>query len=155
MRGWLKAFQALWACLCRQKRWKVWAFVRMSAHWSTSGMWTTWIRLVCTFSRTKNRSNSICLLQEWRTGLWAKATVLVSQRITGEAWESLSSESRDKIQVTSTATKVMLLYSASVLDLATTVCILDHQEIKFGPRKIAAPDVDLLSSGSEAYFALQ
>ena len=98
----------------------------------------------------------MCLVREWWTGLWAKATVLVlSQRMTGEAWETLSSKRRDKIQVTSAATKAMLLHSASVLDLATTVCFLDHQEIKFGPRKMAAPDVDLLSSGSEGQSASQ
>ena len=49
----------------------------------------------------------------------------------------------------------MLLYSNSELDHATTVCFLDHQEIKFGLRMIATPDVDLLSSGSEAQSTSQ
>ncbi|PNX61347.1 hypothetical protein L195_g060622, partial [Trifolium pratense] len=43
-----------------------------------------------------------------------------------------------------------LLYSASALDLATSVCFLDHQETRLGPTKMQAPDVDLLSSGSDA-----
>jgi len=51
--------------------------------------------------------------------------------------------------------RVMLLYSASVLEQATADCFLDYQEIELGPRKIAAPDVDLLSSGSDAQSASQ
>jgi len=42
------------------------------------------------------------------------------------------------------------LYPASVLDLATTGCFLDHHEMILGPKNMAAPEVDLLSSGSAA-----
>ena len=42
------------------------------------------------------------------------------------------------------------LYSASVLDLETVACFLAHQDIKFGPKKIAKPPVDLLSSRQPA-----
>jgi len=48
-----------------------------------------------------------------------------------------------------------LLYSASALDLATSVCFFAHQDTRFGPRKMQAPDVLLLSSGSEAQSASQ
>lgn len=37
-----------------------------------------------------------------------------------------------------------LQFSVSMLDLATTVCFLDHQETKSGPRQIEASEVDLL-----------
>jgi len=47
------------------------------------------------------------------------------------------------------------MYLASVLDLATTDCFLDHQEMRLGPRNIAAPEVDLLSLGSEAQSTSQ
>jgi len=43
--------------------------------------------------------------------------------------------------------KSQVLYSAYVLDLATTFGFLDHQGTRLGPKKIAAPEVDLLSSG--------
>jgi hypothetical protein len=47
----------------------------------------------------------------------------------------------------------MLLYSASVEDLATIGCLLKDKEIRFLPRKIAYPVVDLLSSGQLAQSA--
>ena len=48
-----------------------------------------------------------------------------------------------------------LLYSASVLDLATTCCLQDHHEMRFGHKKTAAPEVDRLSSNSDAQSASQ
>ena len=51
--------------------------------------------------------------------------------------------------------RAMLLYSDFVLEQATTDFFLDHQEIKLGPRKVTAPDVDLQSSGSDAQYASQ
>jgi len=56
--------------------------------------------------------------------------------------------------------RAMLLYFASVLDLATTDCFLDLQEIRLGQerqllQKWASPEVDLLSLGSEAQSASQ
>ena len=38
------------------------------------------------------------------------------------------------------------LYSASVLDLDTVACFFAHQDIRLGPKKIANPPVDRLSS---------
>lgn len=66
-----------------------------------------------------------------------------------------SSERRDWSQETTTVTKARLLYSTSVLEHATTDCFLDHQEMRFGPKKTQAPEVDRLSSGSEAQSAPQ
>ena len=48
-----------------------------------------------------------------------------------------------------------LLYSASVLDLASRGCFLEHEENRFGPRKTHALEVDLLSSISDAQSASQ
>jgi hypothetical protein len=42
------------------------------------------------------------------------------------------------------------LYSASVLDRETVAYFLELQEIRFEPRKIANPPVDLLSFGHPA-----
>jgi len=47
------------------------------------------------------------------------------------------------------------MYSASTQDLATTGCFMDHQEMRLGPKNIAAPEVDLLSSGSATKSASQ
>ena len=59
------------------------------------------------------------------------------------------SDSSDLIHVTSAVAKARLQYSASVLDLATTDCFFDHQETKFEPKMMAAPEVDLLLSSSQ------
>jgi hypothetical protein len=45
------------------------------------------------------------------------------------------------------------LYSASVLDRDTVGCFLALQEIKFGPKYMANPQVDLLSSTFPAQSA--
>jgi hypothetical protein len=58
-------------------------------------------------------------------------------------WSSLSNM---KSQNTSAIVRERDMYSASVLDLKTTCCFLANKEIKFGPRKIPNPMVDLLSS---------
>jgi hypothetical protein len=44
----------------------------------------------------------------------------------------------------------MALYSDSVLDRETVGCFLEHQEIKFCPKKTQYPEVDLRSSGQPA-----
>lgn len=44
----------------------------------------------------------------------------------------------------------MALYSASMLDLATIVCFLLFQVIKFPPRNVQYPIVDYLSEGDPA-----
>ncbi|MCH82299.1 hypothetical protein A2U01_0003101, partial [Trifolium medium] len=49
---------------------------------------------------------------------------------------------------TSAVTKARLQYPASILERATTVCFLDHHEKRFGRKKIAAPEVERRSSGS-------
>ncbi|MCH80715.1 hypothetical protein A2U01_0001488 [Trifolium medium] len=54
---------------------------------------------------------------------------------------------------TSAVTKARMRYSASVLERATTVCFLDHHERRFGPMKIAAPEVERRSSGSDSQSA--
>ena len=49
-------------------------------------------------------------------------------------------------QMISTVALASALYSASVLDRDTVACFLAHQEIRLGPKKIAKPSVDRLSS---------
>ena len=48
----------------------------------------------------------------------------------------------------------MALYSASALDLATIVCFLLLQVIRFPPRKVQYQVVDFLSDGGLAQSAL-
>ena len=55
----------------------------------------------------------------------------------------------------STVISAILLYSTLVLDLATKGCFLDHQDTGFGPRKAQAPDVERLSSTSDAQSTSQ
>lgn len=128
----------------------------VKAHWSCAGMCTTSSCFCSTFSLTKNRSISICLVLACRTGLWASATTLwLSQKILGEVKAMPSSVRRICIHSISAVVCAKLRYSTSVIDLATKCCLRDHQEITLGPRRMAAPDVDCLSSGSEAQSASQ
>ena len=52
----------------------------------------------------------------------------------------------DLTHITSGVAFANALYSASVPDLDTVACFLAHHEIKFGPRNMENPPVDLLSS---------
>lgn len=89
----------------------------------------------------------MCFDLLWSTRLWAKVTVLrLSHKILGVWNWQCSSVSRDWIHSISAASWVMLLYSASVLE---------HQDIRLGPRNPQAPEVDLLSSGSAVQSAPQ
>lgn len=57
------------------------------------------------------------------------------------------------IRKISAAVAAGLQYSASALDQATMVCFLAHQETKFGPKYMHEPEVERMSSGSEAQSA--
>ena len=105
-----------------------------------------------TCSRTKWTSTSICLVCAWKTGLEAKARApeLSHQIVGGEERLIWSSLSNMRSQNTSAIARERDRYSASILDLGTICCFLANQEIKFGPRKIPNPVVDLLSSGLPA-----
>lgn len=130
------------------------AWVRTSAYWSTARTWRTYNWFAATFSRTKNKFNSMCFVWVWRTGLWARETVLrLSHKIVGMVCLTWSSKGKVWIQITSTVAGARFLYSTSVLDLATTVCFLDHHDTRFGPKYMAAPEVDLQWSGSDAQSA--
>lgn len=64
----------------------------VSAYCRWLGTWDTTSYLWITFSWTKNKSSSICLVLAWRTGLWESAIVLIlRQRIVGDAKGKLSS----------------------------------------------------------------
>src|ERR1044072_4918155 len=80
---------------------------------------------------------------------------MLSHRILGGRKGILSSCKRDWTHSISAAVLAKLLYSASVLDLATKVCFLELHEIKFGPKKRQELEVDLLSSGSAPQPASQ
>jgi len=140
----------------RQKRLLERGFMRRSTIWSVAGMWVTYNDWLRTFSQTKKMSSSICLVRECSTWLWASATVLwLSQWITRGVHLMWSSFKKDCSQRSSYAVIARLRYSASVLERATNVCFLDHQEIKLGPKKIQAPKVDQRSSISDAQSTSQ
>lgn len=123
--------------------------VRGSASWQEAG--TCWTRsdLDTTFSLTKWISNSMCFVRAWRIGLCAsKTTLRLSQSSIGVWYWTWSSVNRDSCQRSSEVVCAMLLYSASVLDLATKGYFLELQDTRFGPTKMHVPDVERLSSGS-------
>jgi len=73
----------------------------------------------------------------------------------GVAQLILSSLRRDCSHSISEVVIARLRYSALAMDRATTICCLDHQEIRLLPKKIHAPEVDFLSSISDAQTASQ
>ena len=90
--------------------------------------------------RRKKTRELVCVLEKGEKRNWI--------------WSIGASQGRsDLIHVTSAVANAKLWYSASVLDLATTDCFLDHQDTRLDPKKMAAPEVDLLSSGSDAQWA--
>lgn len=93
----------------------------------------------------------MCFVLACRTGLCVNWTTLeLSQSTRGVIWGTASSLRIVWIHRISAVTADKLLYCASVLDLETTFCFLDHQDIKLEPPYTAAPDLECLSSGSEA-----
>jgi len=56
-------------------------------------------------------------------------------------------------QTSSQAVEAIALYSASTLDLTTTLCFLLFHEIKLPPMETQYLDVDLLSEGDPAESA--
>jgi hypothetical protein len=64
-----------------------------------------------------------------------------------------SSRSNTPVHINLVVASAKALYSASVLDLDTVCCFFALHEIKFGPKKIAKPPVDFLSSGQPAQSA--
>lgn len=91
--------------------------------------------LLMTFSGRKKISNSMCFALACKTGLFDSETVLKSSchRSVGVVNRTFSSVNKDWIHRTLAAVLAKLLYSASVFDLATRICFLDHQEMRLGP----------------------
>lgn len=116
--------------------------VNMFASWSTKET-QTWRLPLSTCSRTKGKSKAMCLDLELITRfLHMKEAPTLSQRMIGGlgrvAWRS---QRRCWIHNNSAAVYAKTLYSASVLDLATTRCLQEVQLIKFEPWKTANPYV--------------
>ena len=61
-----------------------------------------------------------------------------------------SSLNSDWTQIISAVAFANALYSASVLDLETVACFFAHHDIKLGPKNIANPPVERLSSTHHA-----
>ncbi|XP_061353049.1 uncharacterized protein LOC133297846 [Gastrolobium bilobum] len=74
-------------------------------------------------------------------------------RDVGPVSPNLSSFSSCFNQMSSQVAVAMERYSASALDLATTLCFLLLQEIKLSPTNTQYPEVDLLSIGEPAQSA--
>ena len=77
--------------------------------------------LAATFSRTKWKSISMCLVLAWNTGFAARyvAPMLSQYRIGARFILICSSFSRDSIEMISDVAFATDLYSASILDRAT------------------------------------
>lgn len=98
----------------------------------------------------------MCFVWAWKTGLWARAIVIIfSRRAVAVVQRTPSSVSRDWTHSIFEVARARLTYSASVLDLEITGCFLAHQETKFGSMKMQAPEVDLLSTRSNPQSASQ
>ena len=74
----------------------------------------------------------MCLDLEWKTGFLASARTLWLSHQSTEVgnWAMFNSENKDWSQESSEHADDKALYSLSVLDLATTPCFLDDQEIR-------------------------
>lgn len=93
----------------------------------------------------------MCLVRLWKIGLGAiKIALWVSQKIIGVVNDTYNFVSKVWIQVNLVEVWAILQYLAFLLDLTMTFCFRDHEEIKFGPRKIAIPEVECLSSTLDA-----
>lgn len=100
-------------------------FVRVSATCIEYGMYLGSISLLSTFSLRKCMSISTCFVREWRTRFFVKQFALIlSNHIMQEGgigWCSyLSSEFTHKM---SAVAIVIALYSAFILEQATTCCV--------------------------------
>ena len=99
----------------------------------------------------------MCFVLAWRTGFADSKTVLrLSHQTRGGLargiWNSLNN---DLNYVTSATKPARLRYSTSVLDLEIVCCFLDCQDINFGPKNTQWPEVERLSSKSDAQSASQ
>jgi len=98
-------------------------------------------------SQMKWQSISMCLVLSWKTGLeliWSASwlshiSVIWMTSPNCNSWNNFLS------QTSSQVAEDIALYSASVLDLATTLCFLPFQEIKLPLIETQYPEVDLLS----------
>lgn len=84
--------------------------------------------LLGAFSRTKNRTSSMYLVQAWSTSSRARETHLIVTVNEGTMYFTWRSERRAWSQYSSIITKARLWYLAFVLEQAPTVCFLNHQE---------------------------
>jgi hypothetical protein len=130
-------------------------FVKTSANCSADGTYRTLISPRKTFSLTKWRSISMCLVLWWCTGLLDRYWALTLSQNTmvdrcGTRWSSLSNWRSQTHSATAFATP---RYSASALDLEIVACHLDDHDIKLAPKKTQYPEVDRLVSGHPAQSA--
>ena len=129
------------------KNWDEKGFVSMFATWSIEGIWLTTNFFCNTFSRTKYKSSSMCLVLEWIIGLADKVTMLrLSQHIVGVLCLIFNFVRRHQIHINSKAIFSKLLYLTLMVDLEIVCCFLEHQYIMLLPRKIHKLVVDLQSS---------
>ena len=112
--------------------------VRRSANWSWVCTCWTWRLPFCTKSHTKWRSIWMCFMREWLTGLKLRC---VAPRLSQRSWggaETGKASSLSKVAShrVSEAALARALYSASVLDRATTRCFLELQDMGLEPKKL-------------------
>ena len=92
----------------------------------------------------------MCFVLAWNTGFSTKLSHHSTETDSTLIPKSLN---KDCNQFNSVVPDAKALYSASVLGLATTCCFFELQLIRFPPRKMQQPLVDLLSSTELAQSA--
>jgi hypothetical protein len=113
----------------------------MSASWSLEDMNLICSSFYVTYSLTKWKSTSMCLVRVWKNGFKDRyvAPVLSHQRTGGWFWETPSSLNKDCTHMISAVALATALYSASILLWDTVAYFRAPRAIKFGSKNIACP----------------
>ena len=130
------------------------AFVKTSATWCWLLTWTSLITLDWKYSWIKWWSMSMCLDRSWWTGFEARVIAnLFSQNNITKGTSTSKWRSNFLNQTFSLVIEDKARYSASVDDLETVGCFLEHQERRLFPKNTQEPEVDLLVSTQLAQSA--
>ena len=124
----------------------------MSARCSDDPIYGVWILFSSSFSLTVWKSTLICFIQSYCTGLWVMLITdwLTQKILVGPSILILRFFRISLFHTISVSPCATALNSTSVLDLATTSCLLLIHVIRFQPKNVQYPVVDLRSTNEPA-----